>query len=385
MDYRFSYLILNQIFTSEVFLNTIPFEQSTKELITYNAALKLLEIGKDEIKNISANRYLIESLEVSKVPSIESLQNIHTNISYINHKNIIAEHASQTSEQDYENLLKIFIKDNFTELNDLLDKYTNNDKLDIHLLNIKEHGYAIIPNLINASKCDHIRKIVLDYAEKESSTEDAFFYGSRNNLQRIYHLLLKLPELNFLLRIPEIRYILSKCFERETLHEKYYLASWHANIIPYLGEAQKSHIDAAVPDPIPPWLIRMNANYISQDVNEENGSTMLLPGSHKYCRKPKTNERENEYIPLNAKKGSVVLWDGHVWHRSGSNNLNEPRVALLACFAASHLREMCMEEDNLRLFAMNGIKPPEELNYLLGPNHGIKSNSWKKKLLQLSK
>ena len=165
-------------------------------------------------------------------------------------------------------------------------------------------------------------------------------------------------------------------FFRETFHEKYYLTSFHANIIGSQEESNIWHIDANVPDPIPPWIIRANSNIIVHEYNANNGATQIIPGSHKWLRKPNMNEIRDDHlemIDIIAPKGSIVFWHGHLWHRSGKNNSSNPRLALLGAYSASFFREVCLEENaylNLNINQIQTLSP--KLKKILGWDHGSK-------------
>ena len=154
------------------------------------------------------------------------------------------------------------------------------------------------------------------------------------------------------------------------------MASWHGNIINPGGDAQIVHVDSAVPEPLPTWIVRANVNYIVEDYTVENGATRCLPGSHLFCKKPTPEDIEyhkDKFVDLVAPAGSVVIWHGHLWHCSGQNNSKKARVGLLGCYAATHLLEMCLEENHPLIVSDSRKKEMDlELQRLFSLNHGIK-------------
>ena len=56
--------------------------------------------------------------------------------------------------------------------------------------------------------------------------------------------------------------ILEFFFDRETLHQKYMLSSFQSNIIYPGGEEQQLHVDSSLSNPLPPWPIRLNINFL---------------------------------------------------------------------------------------------------------------------------
>ena len=101
---------------------------------------------------------------------------------------------------------------------------------------------------------------------------------------------------------------------------------------------------------------------------------MLAPGSHKLFRSPAPGEMSDfELLKLIAPKGSLALWTGHTWHKSGTNNSNDPRFGLFACFAASQLKEVSTEEEHL-LVVDEEVKKrlSPEMRFMIGLDRGIK-------------
>jgi ectoine hydroxylase-related dioxygenase (phytanoyl-CoA dioxygenase family) len=238
-------------------------------------------------------------------------------------------------------------------------------------------GYAIIESVLSVEEVANLKKLVVQIANAEVQSNSAYLYGGANKCQRIYNLLNKNEIFRDLIQKPLIIEIMEHMFARDTLHDKYVLSSWHCNIIGEGGEASILHVDSAVPEPLPEWIIRMNINYMLDDFTADNGATLCLPGSHKFLKKPKKEDQyRTDLVKMIAPKGSLAIWNGHLWHKSGENKTENSRVALLGCFAASHLREMCLEENHLQVLEpklIHAMSP--QLKRLIGVNHGIKKGA----------
>jgi len=91
------------------------------------------------------------------------------------------------------------------------------------------------------------------------------------------------------------------------------------------GSSVGVHCDQSqVPSPFPEHLALLTACWVTDEFTEENGATTILPGTQKLRRVPTPAESAsatNEAIAIEAPPGSVVLWDGAVWHG------NRPRTA----------------------------------------------------------
>ncbi len=92
------------------------------------------------------------------------------------------------------------------------------------------------------------------------------------------------------------------------------------------------------PDPFPPQPQFATAIWCCDPFTDELGSTHLVPGSHRAGRHPRPGEADDETIPVVADAGSIVLWSGHTWHRSGSRRSSGHRVALHTGFSRPHIR-----------------------------------------------
>lgn len=64
-----------------------------------------------------------------------------------------------------------------------------------------------------------------------------------------------------------------------------------------------------------------NTAYILEDTNEMNGGTILIPGSHRILAEAKNGPVGKLPPPINleAKGGTVVMWDGRLLHGGGAN------------------------------------------------------------------
>jgi ectoine hydroxylase-related dioxygenase (phytanoyl-CoA dioxygenase family) len=154
------------------------------------------------------------------------------------------------------------------------------------------------------------------------------------------------------------------------------MSSWHANFLKPGAAAQALHSDLALPNPLPNWIARVNVNFILEDYNLENGATQCVPGSNLFFKQPNEHDTakfEKSMKTLTARKGSLVIWTGHLWHRSGQNNSTNTRVAALACYAASFLLELALEENHpLVISDKRKAEMPAEITRLFALKHGIK-------------
>ena len=117
-----------------------------------------------------------------------------------------------------------------------------------------------------------------------------------------------------------------------------------------------------IPRPHPPLVA--NTLIALDDFTVENGATMLVPSSHKWERSLNPDEPT---IQVEMKAGSLLVWDGALWHAGGANKTsNEIRRSVNLNFNVSWLRQ----QENLYLGVPRSVisEMPDLLQRLLGYN-----------------
>jgi ectoine hydroxylase-related dioxygenase (phytanoyl-CoA dioxygenase family) len=154
-------------------------------------------------------------------------------------------------------------------------------------------------------------------------------------------------------------------FARETLHPKYHLTGFHGNILAPSASPHKLHIDDNLPFELPKWGIRTSFHFVLQDNSKDSGATLYLPNSHLLNRVPTLQEvnevSDSTLSAMEAKVGDLLMWSGRLWHKSGANNSNIDRVALLTTFVPSFLLDIALEENYYRYFDDSEVESIPEI------------------------
>ncbi|APE37141.1 hypothetical protein BOX37_28035 [Nocardia mangyaensis] len=114
------------------------------------------------------------------------------------------------------------------------------------------------------------------------------------------------------------------------------------------------HSDTAyVPDPLPPYAQIANINYCLTDYTEANGCLSIVPGSHRFCHRPREGQGTRDAIPVLAPAGAAIIFHGNTWH--GAYPRTEPgvRLTISTLFARMYMRP---QEDYARVFTADEIK-----------------------------
>ena len=93
------------------------------------------------------------------------------------------------------------------------------------------------------------------------------------------------------------------------------------------GKVAPTHLhtdSAGTPPPLYPYGLVCNISWILTDYTKEKGTFAMVPGSHRYCRHPSPIEQpkmmggpnENICVPVEAKPGSLIVFNGNTWHGS---------------------------------------------------------------------
>ena len=107
------------------------------------------------------------------------------------------------------------------------------------------------------------------------------------------------------------------------------------------GDApQVMHVDIPfVPEPLPGFHHTCNTMWCTDDFTLEGGGTLVVPGSHKNCSHPLTGRTaRNMAIPVEAPKGSVIVFTGHLWHCAGARTTPGVRVGVTNYFSRMYAR-----------------------------------------------
>ena len=82
-----------------------------------------------------------------------------------------------------------------------------------------------------------------------------------------------------------------------------------------------------------------NVMYCLNDFTEANGATRLVPKSHLTGLQPPSDvPPSTPSIAAEAPAGTAVVFEGRLWHGTGANVANGPRLGVLATFCAPQFR-----------------------------------------------
>lgn len=199
---------------------------------------------------------------------------------------------------------------------------------------IDVNGYCIMPGVFDADAINQTLKLVTEWEKQASPTLAANTPYLNRNQSIVYNLQNKDSYfLKLLFASPEVENIL-----KHYLNDPWYkgIPTDEPNYIlrGYVGRSSKEslplHIDSLVPYQSS-QVISVQCSIILEDQDEQNGCTLVVPGSHK-SGEYAPQEALREAVPIHSKAGNIVIWDSRLWHGALANRSTRTRWALIATF-----------------------------------------------------
>jgi hypothetical protein len=199
------------------------------------------------------------------------------------------------------------------------------------LASLERDGYAVIERLVPPDDVRAIKDDVLPRLHAPFARNN--FEGMRT--QRLYGVIAQTLACNPLIEHPVVLALCDKFLEPNYLLSQLQVI----NILP--GEAQQPlhHDDAFYPWPRPRRSLGLAALWSIDPYTQENGATVVIPGSHLWPDRLPTEEDKARAVSIVMPEGSLLFILGTTWHAGGANRSQAPRMCVAAQFCAPFLRQ----------------------------------------------
>jgi len=87
------------------------------------------------------------------------------------------------------------------------------------------------------------------------------------------------------------------------------------------------------------YMASVNVMFAIDDFNENNGATLVVPGSHQRAGSPSVEYMNAAAIPVLCKAGSMILFDSTLWHAAGLNTCGHDRLAINQQFTRAFFKQ----------------------------------------------
>lgn len=195
---------------------------------------------------------------------------------------------------------------------------------DVHAAEIREQGFTIIPDFMDADTIAAIRDGLAPYQDTHRGRND--FEGFRT--ERVYTLVARAKVFEDLVEEPRALAILDRF-----LQPGYLLTATQSIQINPGETAQDLHSDDGfykLSRPRPAISYTLIAAV--DDFTHENGCTEVIPGSHLWGnfgdpdRPNDLQEMLSMLVPMEVPAGSAFIMAGTLLHRGGANRTDRPRL-----------------------------------------------------------
>ena len=235
-----------------------------------------------------------------------------------------------------------------------------------HLQSLEEHGYTILENVVAPDVIADLRERVREIEDEtlgpveSGSPVDGSSQLRTAGLMRLDPMFWQVPINEQVL--PVVEGVLGKVFLLTTFSA--------IDVKPGENKQPIHPDDALIPLERPHQPIVCTCMWAITDFTKENGATRLLPGTHK-AEAPldftKDYQEVDGMIPAEMKAGSVLIFNGSLWHQASDNvTQDEHRLGLQVSYCAGWIRPFT------NYFLSTPIEEvreyPERLAELLGYN-----------------
>jgi ectoine hydroxylase-related dioxygenase (phytanoyl-CoA dioxygenase family) len=246
---------------------------------------------------------------------------------------------------------------------------------------IDRFGLARVAGVLSNGEFAEARERLLEQAAGEDGAGVAFHdsgdaesgYLNGPN-QRVWNLINKGEVFRRLVLNETVKTLIAHVLGEEVL-----LSSFTGNIANPGGVAQGLHRDDGYAPRDLGIPIVANSLYMLDDFTDENGATRVAPGSH--LDASYTTASPPETVAAVGPAGTVMIFDGRLWHGTGANRSTVRRAGLLGYYCRPFVRQqenmtMSVAPDVVakcspELLSLLGFQTWRTLGMVEGSFHGV--------------
>ena len=213
--------------------------------------------------------------------------------------------------------------------------------------NLSEYGLCFVPDVLSQSDVDRLRETLDTQAAAERALGDLAPPGAHGNKQSISNMVNKGKVFLDLVERTETDELAGSMLGRTFLVSSITGGMFHAPTT----EPQPLHRDQGYVPATVNFPAACNLFWLLDDFTPDNGSTHVVPGSHRwrpeYQIKPPPREMS---VQVEVPAGSVFAWEGRIWHGLGVNTNGAPRRSITTFFCLPWMRQQenwgvsCLQE-----------------------------------------
>ena len=223
--------------------------------------------------------------------------------------------------------------------------------IEAHVARVERDGYTIVQDAIEDALLTALRDD-LERIEREEHVNPASNVFEGNRTVRIYNQLARGKVYEAIPVHDSVLPIVERVLDRGCL-----VSSLSSIAIDPGETAQPLHADdQLIPLPRPHVPIVCNSMWAVTDFTADNGATRLVPASHKLDRAPVLGE-DTSTIAAEMRRGSVLVYNGSLWHGGGANATPSRRVGIAMNYCAGWVRQQENQQLGIPLEVARGFGP----------------------------
>ncbi|MBV8490710.1 MAG: phytanoyl-CoA dioxygenase family protein [Candidatus Eremiobacteraeota bacterium] len=216
---------------------------------------------------------------------------------------------------------------------------TESGWLDLALDSLKCQGYAIVGDVLSPQMLERTRRAMYGTRERvvAEAGEDRLVRAGEKGVLRIPFRFDPIY-FEFLTLRPVLDIVDATVGSTAILH------LMNGFILPPIARADPSttfqesfHRD--FPRYLNGYVASINAFFAIVDFKENNGATLVVPGTHQRQEAPSNAYMKANAVPILAKAGSMLLFDSTLWHAAGQNRSGADRLAINMQFTRSYIKQ----------------------------------------------
>ncbi len=240
-----------------------------------------------------------------------------------------------------------------------------------HVRELEDQGYTLVPNTLSRDRVQEATRAMLEVYEQEREVAQGVETQTEHALA-VHHLFAKHRYFEEFYLNHKVNAVI-----RGLLGEDMVLTETHArSILPSGGREAKHgfqvHVDREAFSVLPfqgsshHYPMAVNLAWFLVDFTEDNGATVLWPGTHRLHEvpDPEADYSDKPVTRAIGPAGTCVIWDAALWHATGRNTSDHVRHSVLGFYHRRWIRGTINVEHVIPSRVLARMSP--EMHHLIG-------------------
>lgn len=259
---------------------------------------------------------------------------------------------------------------------------------------LEEEGYCIIPNVLTDSECNkYVDLLNRDYDKwsqfYKTSKATSHSLNDKSSEKVVYNMHNKDIAYFDLFDHQKVFPVIESVLQSGSYQnsESVNLLNISARNPAAYADAQQLHLDSNLPgkESFPLIIVAL---FMLEDFTEENGATRIVPGSHKFDCYAEDGKEYSEEIRVTGKKGSVLLFNGSLWHGSSKKFDDSSRWSIILGYGRWFIKpsfDFCrnipdsiykqLSDSRKRLLGLDSMPPKDEFTRITRRSEAVEWES----------